>query len=173
MKNCTQLWRDFEIKTHKPLLFWQLRCSKSARRCGTKHISKSKFSKTAKCSKLFWKLRCAKSARRCGAKHISKSKFSKTATCPELFWKLRCGTKHASKSKWSKHHMFGQLLDVQPQYTTLHYPIFDATLLYVTPRYATHNYTTSTTTTTTTLQLHPAKQKQLKDRITPHVNFFQ
>ena len=46
-----------------------------------------------KCEKLvvpdhFWKLRCRKSARCCGTKHISKSKFT-------------------------KHSMFGPLLDVQ------------------------------------------------------------
>ena len=44
---------------------------KIARRCGAKHISKSK------CTKHFWKLRCRKSARRCDAKHISKSKCTK------------------------------------------------------------------------------------------------
>ena len=36
----------------------------------------------------FWKFRCRKSARRCGAKHVS-------------------------KSKCTKHHMFGSLFDVQ------------------------------------------------------------
>ena len=54
MKNCTPLWREahFEVKMHKthqntPLSdhFWKLRCWKSARRCGTKHISKSKCTK--------------------------------------------------------------------------------------------------------------------------------
>ena len=55
--------------------FWKLRCRKSARRCGAKHISKSKCTKPA--SDHFWKLRCRKSARRCGAKHISKSKCTK------------------------------------------------------------------------------------------------
>ena len=55
--------------------FWKLRCRKSARRCGAKHISKSKFKMyTTPVSEHFWKLRCRKSARRCGAKHISKSK---------------------------------------------------------------------------------------------------
>ena len=39
--------------------FWKLRCRKSARRCGAKHILKSKC------------------ARRCGAKHILKSKCAK------------------------------------------------------------------------------------------------
>ena len=80
--------------------FWKLRCRKSARRCGAKHISKSKCTKhtssgpllaveiavvarstfrsqnvqNTSASDRFWKLRCRKSARRCGAKHISKLK---------------------------------------------------------------------------------------------------
>ena len=75
-----------------------------ARRCGTKHISKSKCTKhlgfgallevemSKKCTPLWreahfdvksvknWRgrLRCRKSARRCGAKHISMSKVLKT-----------------------------------------------------------------------------------------------
>ena len=55
--------------------FWKLRCRKSARRCGAKHIWKSKCTKHE--SDHFWKLRCRKSARRCGAKHISKSTVEK------------------------------------------------------------------------------------------------
>ena len=91
--------------------FWKLRCRKSVRRCGAKHISKSKCTKhtilgpllevqiSKKCTPLwreahfevkmyFWKLRCRKSARRCGAKHIL-------------------------KSNCTKHHMFAPLLEVQ------------------------------------------------------------
>ena len=49
--------------------FWQLRCRKSARRCGAKHIWTSKCTNTP-FSDHFWQLRCRKSARRCGAKHI-------------------------------------------------------------------------------------------------------
>ena len=52
MKNCTPLWREahFEVKinvqnTPAPDHFWKLRCWKSARRCGAKHISKSKCTK--------------------------------------------------------------------------------------------------------------------------------
>ena len=56
--------------------FWKLRCRKSARRCGAKHIS-SQNAQNTPCSDHFWKLRCRKSARRCGAKHISKSKCTK------------------------------------------------------------------------------------------------
>ena len=87
--------------------FWKLRCRKSARRCGAKHISKSKCTKhhcrttfgscdvekvyavvarsrypsqnvqNTPCTDHFWKLRCRKSVRRCGAKQISKSKCTK------------------------------------------------------------------------------------------------
>ena len=126
--------------------FWKLRCQKSARRCGAKHISKSKCTKHTQCSDHFWKLRCRKSARRCGAKHISKSKCTKhtmrrttfgsrdvekvhalvarstfpsqnvqSTTCSRHFWRFgcwksarRCGAKHISKSKCTKHYMFGR-----------------------------------------------------------------
>ena len=46
-KKCTPLWREahFEVKMYKAHTgsdhFWKLRCRKSARRCGAKHISKS------------------------------------------------------------------------------------------------------------------------------------
>ena len=55
--------------TSAPDHFWKLRCQKSARRCGAKHISKSKCTKHNIVGPL-WKLRCQKSARRCGAKHF-------------------------------------------------------------------------------------------------------
>ena len=60
--------------------FWKLSCRKNARRCGAKHISKSKGTKpqSRPFSEHFWKLRCRKSVRRCGAKHISKSNVLKT-----------------------------------------------------------------------------------------------
>ena len=50
-KKCTPLWREahFEVKMYKTHQvsdhFWKLRCRKSARRCGAKHISKSKCTK--------------------------------------------------------------------------------------------------------------------------------
>ena len=56
--------------------FWKLRCRKSARRCGAKHISKSKCTKHTILGPLF-EVEMLKSARRCGAKHISKSKCTK------------------------------------------------------------------------------------------------
>ena len=49
-KKCTPLWRGahFEVKMYKTPCsdhFWKLRCWKSARCCGAKHISKSKCTK--------------------------------------------------------------------------------------------------------------------------------
>ena len=57
--------------------FWKFRCRKSARRCGAKHISKSKCTKHTMLGPLLevqMSKKCRKSARRCGAKHILKSK---------------------------------------------------------------------------------------------------
>ena len=51
MKNCTPLWREAHFasqnvqNTSASDHFWKLRCRKSARRCGAKHISKSKCTK--------------------------------------------------------------------------------------------------------------------------------
>ena len=98
--------------------FWKLRCRKSARRSGAKHISKSKCTKHQG-SDHFWKLRCRKSARRSGAKHISKSKCTKHQGS-DHFWKLRCrksarccGAKHISKSKVSKTEGFEPFLTLR------------------------------------------------------------
>ena len=50
-KKCMPLWREahFQVKMHKTLhvraTFWKLRCGKSARSCGAKHILKSKCTK--------------------------------------------------------------------------------------------------------------------------------
>ena len=63
--------------------FWKLRCRKSARRCGAKHISKSKCTKHTMVGPLL-EVEMSKSARRCGAKHISKSKRAKHTRCGPL-----------------------------------------------------------------------------------------
>ena len=62
--------------TAAPDHFWKLRCRKSARRCGAKHISKSNCTKHLSFGPLL-EVAMWKSARRCGAKHISKSKCTK------------------------------------------------------------------------------------------------
>ena len=122
--------------------FWKLRCRKSARRCGAKHISKRRTT--------FGSSDLGKSARRCGAKHILKSKCTKhtmsgtllevemlkkcTPLSREAHFQVkmckthhvrttfggsdvenarRCGAKHISKSTCAKHTMFGPLLEVE------------------------------------------------------------
>ena len=108
--------------TPAPDHFWKLRSRKSARRCGVKHISKSKCIQNTPGPDHFWKLRRWKSARRCGAKHISKSKCTKhTRSGPLLedemskkctpLW--REAAKHMSKSKVQKNYGLRTLLDVQ------------------------------------------------------------
>ena len=51
-KKCTPLWCEAHLRSEKATKhtqrsdhFWKLRCRKSARRCGAKHISKSKCTK--------------------------------------------------------------------------------------------------------------------------------
>ena len=126
--------------------FWKLRCRKSARRCGAKHISKSKCTKhttfgpllevemSKKCTPLwqkhnvqntpfsdhFWKLRCRKSARRCGAKHISKSKCTKHTTFGPLL-EVQMSLRFASLQYITLH------------YTTLHYTPLHSTTFHYTP----------------------------------------
>ena len=156
--------------------FWKLRCRKSARRCGAKHISKSKCTKhtivgpllevemSKKCTPLnvqntpgsdhFWKLRCRKSARRCGAKHISKSKCTKHhmfAPLLEVRMLKKCTPllreAHFEVKMYKTPHVhatFGGL-----RFTTLHYVTLHHTPLY----YTTLHYTTLHNTTTTTAQL--------------------
>ena len=96
--------------------FWKLRCRKSARRCGAKHISMSKM--YTPFSDHSWKFRCRKSARRCGAKHISKSKCTKHTIIGPL-WKLRCRKVHAVVARSTfpcqnvQNTILGPLLEVE------------------------------------------------------------
>ena len=104
--------------TSAPDHFWKLRCRKSARRCGAKHISKSNVQSTP-FSDHFWNLRCRKSARRCGAKHISKSKCTKHTILGPLL-ELEMSKVHAfvarsafPSQKCRKLKGFGPLLEVE------------------------------------------------------------
>ena len=101
--------------------FWQLRCRKSARRCGAKHISKSKCTKhtivgpllevemSKKCTPLWreahFEVKMYETHHvRIRSDHFSKFRCGKSAR--------RCGAKHISKWKCTKHHMFAPLLEV-------------------------------------------------------------
>ena len=99
--------------------FWKLRCRKSARRCGAKHISKSKCTKHTIVGPLLEVAMSKKCTPLWREAHFE-VKMYKTHQLRTTFWKLRCrksarrcGAKHMSKSKCTKHHMFAPLLEVQ------------------------------------------------------------
>jgi len=181
--------------------FWKLRCRKSARHnvyktphvratFGRSNVEKvhtvvarsifrSENVQNTPLKDHFWKLRCRKSARRCGTKHISKWRCTKHHMFAPLLevpmWKkctLLVGAKHILKWKCTKHYMFAPLLEVQmsKKCTPLwHEAHFEVKML-ITPgvrttfagsdvtslRFASLQYTTLyyTTTTTTTTELH-------------------
>ena len=101
--------------------FWKLRCRKSARRCGAKHMSKWKCTKhtmvgpllevamSKKCT-LLWR-EAHFQVKMYKTPHVrttfggSDVDFRKSAR--------RFGAKHISKSKCTKHTMFGPLLEAQ------------------------------------------------------------
>ena len=101
--------------------FWKLGCRKSARRCGAKHISNSKCTKhtnlgpllevemSKKCTPLWreahFQVKTYKTPHVGTTFGGSDVDFRKSAR--------RCGAKHISKSKCTKHTMFGPLLEAQ------------------------------------------------------------
>ena len=167
--------------TSAPDRFWKLRCRKSARRCGAKHISKSKCTKHTRSGPL---LEVAMSKKCTPFWREAHFQVAQSTPGPDHFWQLRCrksarrcGAKHISKSKCTKHHMFAPLLEVRiskkctPLWREAHFevkmyktPHVRATfggsdvafsLHYTTPHYTTLHSTTlhSTTLHYTTLQL--------------------
>ena len=99
--------------------FWKLRCRKSARRCGAKHISKSKVSKTQGLRPLL-EVEMSKKCTRLWREAHFQVKMYKASPASDHFWKLRCrksarrcGAKHISKSKCTKHASIGPLLEVE------------------------------------------------------------
>ena len=130
--------------------FWKLRCRKSARRCGAKHILKSKCAKhtmvgpllevamSKKCTPLWreahFEVKMYKTHHgrttfgSCDVEKVhavvARSTFGRqnvqNTPMSDHSWKFRCrksarrcGSKHISKSKCTKHTMFGPLLEVQ------------------------------------------------------------
>ena len=98
--------------------FWQLRCRKSARRCGAKQISKSKCTKhQVRTTFGSWDVEKVHAV---VARSTFPSQNVQSTRGADHFWQLRCrksarrgGAKHISKSKCTKHHMFAPLLEVQ------------------------------------------------------------
>ena len=105
--------------TPGPDHFWKLRCRKSARRCGAKHISKSKCTKHYMFAPLFgsWDVEKVHAV---VARSTFWSQNVQNTPGSDHFWKLRCrksarrcDAKHISKSKCTKHYMSAPLLEVR------------------------------------------------------------
>ena len=113
--------------------FWKLRCRKSARRCGAKHISKSKVSKKMTGSEHFWTFRRSDVVLRGRRKGLcTLSRMSKTWGFCSIF---------------NYNH---PLHNTTLHYTTLHYtPLHSITLHYNTLHYTTLHSTPLHYTTTT------------------------
>ena len=105
--------------TPAPDHFWKLRCRKSARRCGAKHISKSKCTKHTILGPLL-EVKMLKKCTPLWREAHFQVKMYKTLGVRTTFWRFRCqksghrcGAKHISKSKCTKHPMLGPLLEVE------------------------------------------------------------
>ena len=99
--------------------FWKLRCRKSARRCGTKHMSKSKCTKHTIVGPLL-EVAMSKKCTPLWREARFQVKMYKTHHCRTTFGSFDvekvhavvCGAKHISKSKCTKHTSVGPLLEV-------------------------------------------------------------
>ena len=163
--------------TPAPDHFWKLRCWKSARRCGAKHISKSKRAKHTssgpllevemlkKCMPLWreahFQVKMYKThhsrttfgswdvekVHAVVARSTFRSQNVQNTPCSDHFWRFRC--------------RFAPLHYTALHYITLHYtPLHYTKLHYTTLHYTTLNYTTLHSTTLQ-LQLHKYTTTQL------------
>ena len=86
--------------------FWKLRCRKSARRCGAKHVRKSKVLKTDRFRALL-EVTMLKKVHAVVARSTFRNQNGKSTTGSDHFWRFGCGKsahhcseKHIWKSKW-------------------------------------------------------------------------
>ena len=146
--------------------FWKLRCRKSARRCGAKHISKSKCTKHTSVGQLL-EVEMLKKCTPLWREAHFKVKMYKTHHVRTAIGSSDVEKVHAvvGRSTFRSQNVkktpgvrttFGSSDVASLHYTTLHYtlhytPLHSITLHYTTLHYTTLHYTTTTTTTT---QLH-------------------
>ena len=119
--------------TPAPDHFWQLRCWKSARRCGAKHISKSKCTKHHMFAPLL-EVRMSKKCTPLWREGHFEVKMIKTLGVRTTF-----GVSDVASLKYTT------LQDITLHYTPVHYitlhytPVHSTTLNYTTPHYITLN----------------------------------
>ena len=113
--------------------FWKLRCRKSARRCGAKHISKSKCTKHHMFAPLL-EVQISKKCTPLWRKAHFEVKMYKNTRGSDHFWRFRCGFASLRVTT----------LLYTPHYTTVHY-----TTLHSTPQHYNYNYRTTQLHSTT------------------------
>ena len=169
LKKCMPLWRKahFEVKMLKNTRgsdhFWKLRCRKSARRCGAKHISKSKCTKhtmlgpllevlmSKKCTPLWreahFQVKMYKThqlrttfgssdvekVHAVVARNTFRSQHVQNTRGSDHFWRFRC--RKSVRRCGAKHTS-------KSHYITVHYtPVHSSTLHYTKLHYTTLHYT--------------------------------
>ena len=120
--------------TPAPDHFWKLRCRKSARRCGAKHISKSKCTKHDMFAPLL-EVRMLKKCTPLWREAHFQVKMYKTHHCSDHFWRFRC--------RFAASLHYTTLRYITPHSTILHY-----ITLHYTPQHYNYNYTTRLHSTT-------------------------
>ena len=128
--------------------FWKLRCRKSARRCGAKHISEVKMYKAHQLRTTFgsWDVEKVYAV---VARSTFRSQNVKNTRVSDHFWRFRCRfasldyiTLHSTTLHSATLHYITQQYNYNYT-TTLHYtPLHSATLHYTKSHYTTLHYTT-------------------------------
>ena len=121
--------------------FWQLRCWKSARRCGAKHISRSKCTKHHMFASLrFTKLHCI--TLHYTLLHYAPLHYTTLHNTTTTTTQLHSTTLHYTKLHYTTLH-YTTLHYTTLHYTTLHYLPLHFTTLHYTPLHYNYNYTTT------------------------------
>ena len=159
--------------------FWKLRCRKSARRCGAKHISKSKVLKTDGLGPLL-EVQMSKKCTPLWREAHFQVKMLKTPGFRTTFGGSDVASLHYITLHYTPQHYTTlhntTTTTTQLHSTTLHYtPLHYTTLHYTTLRYTTLHYTALPSTTlhyitlhSTTLQLQLKLQQQLQLQLQLH-----
>ena len=133
--------------------FWKLRCRKSARRCGAKHMSKSKCTNHHMFAPLL-EVRTLKKCTPLRREAHFQVKMFKALGVWTTFWRFRCrfASLHYNRRHYTTLHsttlhyitLHSTTLQLQQRnYTPLHSPTLNYTTLHYTPlHYITLHYTT-------------------------------
>ena len=157
-KNCTPLWREARFQHTILGPFWKLRCRKSARRCGTKHIWKSKCTKhlssgpllevamSKKCTSLWreahFQVKMYKTHHALTTFEISDVSSLRFTTIDDITLYNAPLSLHSLTLQLLQRN-YTPLHSTTLNYTTLHYTtLHSITLHYTTLHYTTRHYTT-------------------------------